>query len=378
MQTVFCDESGFTGDNLWEPEQPYFAYAAVAISEERAAEIIKEARSKFRLKSPELHAMQLLRNRTSAVKWIIENVIPTSSVILFNKRFALAGKMFEYLIEPAVSNASAILYDIGFHKFIANGLYVALLTEPTLAESGFQDFQNVMRSGDATALEHVTASLSNEGLAGFLNEIATFVTCNRRALEQEIAASPERAVPRWMLELTTTALISLLTSLSGDEMMPLSVICDDSKPLLTQAEMFDGFVGREDCRAIICDGRRHQLTFNLAHPIRFGSSKAVAGLQLADLVAGSAVFALKRPDDDFSSFWREISESAIHKNSVIPELREFDLSSERGLVNAIVLKGLVERSVLGRNLALEMPELVAFAEHSGRRLLVEEAASESD
>lgn len=48
----------------------------------------------------------------------------------FQKQYSLAGKFFEYLIEPMVSDVNSFYYDSGFHKFIANGLYFAAADYP--------------------------------------------------------------------------------------------------------------------------------------------------------------------------------------------------------------------------------------------------------
>lgn len=45
IYTVYCDESGFTGNNLLDKSQPVFAYAAVAIEPESAEAILQTARS---------------------------------------------------------------------------------------------------------------------------------------------------------------------------------------------------------------------------------------------------------------------------------------------------------------------------------------------
>ena len=76
-----------------------------------------------------------------------------------------------------------------------------------------------------------------------------------------------------MLELTITGLTSLLASISGKGMAPLSIACDESKPLLSQAGMFDGFIGRTDYHEMSVNGRTNQITFNLAHEIKIGSFK---------------------------------------------------------------------------------------------------------
>lgn len=381
MTTVFCDESGFTGENLWQEDQPYFVYAAVSVTDGEASAIVESVRREFSIQASELHAAQLIKrsNGRRAVMSVVESLVARSSVVIFHKRYSLAGKMFEYLVEPAIADGNSIFYDIGFHKFIANGLYLALLSEPSTTAQTFADFQEVMRTGDAAKLEHMTNGMCMEGMAGFLGQISTFIACNREAIQEEIVAcESDDGIPRWMLELTTTALISLLASLSGTEMRPLSVTCDDSKPLLHQAEMFDSFVNRSDYHEMNFDGRSNQITFNLAHKIKFASSKTTHGLQLADLVAGAAAFAMKRPDDDFASFWRNTCSETVHQNSVVPDFSECDLSTERGVVNAFVLNELVDRSVQGQGLLQNMGRFIRFAKEIAPQFLSEQEARIGD
>jgi hypothetical protein len=51
---IFCDEAGSTGPDLLDPQQRYFAYSSVALTESEAVELIREARSRFPVQMPEL------------------------------------------------------------------------------------------------------------------------------------------------------------------------------------------------------------------------------------------------------------------------------------------------------------------------------------
>ena len=62
MKTVFCDESGFDGNNLWHPDQPYFSYAAVCIAPDEADAIIAEAMQRFKPPGNEIKTAKLLRS----------------------------------------------------------------------------------------------------------------------------------------------------------------------------------------------------------------------------------------------------------------------------------------------------------------------------
>ena len=374
MKSVYCDESGFTGNDLWLSEQPNFVYAAVAVEEDEAKEIVQSARTDYSIQAPELHTSQMLRYAKGkrAVRAVLEKILPSSSVIFFHKRYSLAGKMFEYLIEPAISDGNSMFYNIGFNKFVATGLYCALLADPANASEPLQDFQILMRTGDITRLDRLINGMSAEGVETFLGQLATVITCNRGDIESELTAVTNGdPVARWILELTTSALMSLLSFISGEQMTPLSVTCDESTPLLSQAEMLDSMIGRQDLRRIKFDNRTNQITFNLAHKIRFGNSKALAGIQLADMVASSTAFALKRPDDDFSCFWMERCKEIVHFNCVVPNVDEFDMSNERSVLNAFVLNELVDRSVGGRHLLHGMPQFIEIARQMSGQFLLE-------
>ena len=42
--TIYCDESGYTGPNLFLDDQRYFVYASVAISHDQAVDIVAKLR----------------------------------------------------------------------------------------------------------------------------------------------------------------------------------------------------------------------------------------------------------------------------------------------------------------------------------------------
>lgn len=375
VKTVYCDESGFTGENLLQEEQPYFVYSAVAIDADEAAVIVKGTIEKHRIQANELKAGQLVKRPRGrkAMMDVVSAIVPHSSVAVFHKRYSLAAKMFEYLIEPTISSRSSLFYDIGFHKFVANGLYMGLHLKDQAIEDVFAEFQEMMRSGDITKLNAIIAGLSQDEISGFFGQLGTIVACNQKSLHEEISTSrTEQGPPRYLLELTMTALMSLLATHGGAEMVPLKVACDNSKPLLAQAQVFDGFVGRDDLHEIKFDGRVNQITFSLAEKIEFADSTKVPGLQLADVVAGAAAFALKNPDDEFSEFWRTNCTGSLHPNSVLPDDGEFDLSNVRSVINAFVLNELVQRSVRGQSLVQDMRQFIEFAGNEAPEFLLQQ------
>lgn len=49
MTNLFCDESGFTGQDLLNPDQQYFSYSSVLMNPLEAGEIVAQVRTDFPL-----------------------------------------------------------------------------------------------------------------------------------------------------------------------------------------------------------------------------------------------------------------------------------------------------------------------------------------
>jgi len=70
--TVYCDESGFTGNQLSNRDQRYFAYASVAIEPQRGDELVAQTVRDFKLRWSELKCSRLLKNSPgrNALTWL--------------------------------------------------------------------------------------------------------------------------------------------------------------------------------------------------------------------------------------------------------------------------------------------------------------------
>ncbi len=365
MKTIFCDESGYDGNNLWHPDQPYFTYAAVCISPDEADSILAEAVARFKPPGDEIKTARLLRSNPGrkTIQWILEKITGKYQVVCCHKRYCLAGKLYEYMIEPILSNASTYFYANGLHKLIANGFYFSALANDQFANQSLVEFQQLMRDRDAKKLVSVVDSLAQRspGADQFMNSVLTIIVCNQAEIQSELkmfeGENGESGAAKWILELSVTALRSLLAELSGEEMVPLIVTCDDSKPLKAGQDFMDAMVGRTDCRKLDFDGLSGQLTFNLAEKIRFAGSVACCGVQLADVAASSANFALKNQDSSFARYWRETHGDSLHEQSIFPDASILDLTSFQAVKNTMILQELAARSIRKESLTGNLMQL---------------------
>ncbi len=69
---------------------------------------------------------------------------------MHDKKFALSSKFFEYVFEPMISSGSRFFYEIDFHLFISNILYIILRTQRSPGEDVLNRFLDMMRRREST------------------------------------------------------------------------------------------------------------------------------------------------------------------------------------------------------------------------------------
>ena len=118
---IHCDESGFSGNNLSDDGSPYFVFAGVLISAPEAEALVSEMKRTYRIQG-EMKGANLTKhpNGRKAIAAILEGSASKAKVTIADKRFALAGELFEYIFEPALTANNGFFYEVGFHVFIAN------------------------------------------------------------------------------------------------------------------------------------------------------------------------------------------------------------------------------------------------------------------
>ena len=107
--------------------------------------------------------------------------------MMANKEYALAGKFFEYIFEPALASRNSFFYEIEFHKFIATFLHVSAQAGDPDAIEVLEGFSGLMRSQDPQQLETILAVLDRLDQSSPLAKIVTFALCNRKSIEDELA-----------------------------------------------------------------------------------------------------------------------------------------------------------------------------------------------
>lgn len=162
-RTIFFDESGFTGYNLLDPQQPVFSIASVDISEDRAEEILGASFPRYQ--GAEFHFTNIWRSghRQGLRQFCnhLHEVADRSFCYATDKRFAVLTKIMDFLVEPAITDAGYDFYDDGFCWKYSNYVHYGLtqFAPPELLDCLLKFYQEFSRTPNQQSLALLQARL---------------------------------------------------------------------------------------------------------------------------------------------------------------------------------------------------------------------------
>ncbi len=223
-QLICCDEAGFTGDHLLDPDQRYFAYASHDLGLAEANALLSGVRSRNRrVQMPELKASRLLKTDygRAFLRDVLEHIEDRYIITLFDKRLSLMSKFFEYIYEPVLQSNNLLFYRNNFHRFITNFLYLSLFDEPLQGLAA--EFEAFIRTLDPTRAPVLLGSAQRSEESPLIGQILRFARGYNVAIARE---TQHLRSGKWILDLSTTALFSHLTTW-GERYEIIEVVCDD-------------------------------------------------------------------------------------------------------------------------------------------------------
>jgi len=311
MIEVYFDEAGYTGNRLLDKEQPYYCYAGVRTDERP---ITQEDISCILLASkcqmPELKGARLVRSSSGrdVLRTLWKEYGSNCRLIIHDKKYALACKMFEYIFEPILAAKSSLLYRNRFHRYIAAVLFDSFEKGHASSVDLFAAFERFARNPNDNKLErYVSTKIATD--TEVISLIFKFARNNIEIFRNELeSGSTDHG---WLLDLTETSLYCLLVDYAGNGNTPIKAYCDRSDPLMVHSKILNAFIGDERILYQKLGGLENRLNFNLAAPICLVDSKAFAPIQVADAFASSVAFALRSLDDEFSKEIFELSRASL-------------------------------------------------------------------
>jgi len=113
---IACDESGFSGSNLLDPESPVITHASVDLDVPEAADLVAVLQSRFRRRgTTEYKSNLLLRpEQRPALEWFLTTLRGHAHVHVIDKTSYVAGRVIELLVdEPSYGDGTRLARDHG-------------------------------------------------------------------------------------------------------------------------------------------------------------------------------------------------------------------------------------------------------------------------
>lgn len=287
MECFRIDESGYTGFDLLNPEQPFQGAAAVAISNEEAKFLIKEHFP--RLQAAELKYRALARRPKNRPRLLalLGDIHKNHRCVTYvcDKRFLLLLMFLDYAVEPFYYERGVDFYANGQNYALASVLYYA---GPALL--GQKAFDALL-----SAFQLAVKEKTPEALADL---VISARKTNWHKLPEAIGPLAYYAAPECLSEIskpgvsTDAAFIVLQSLISRMEAMmdePYRVEHDQSKNLHTYHALLEKFINHDEkvvfnLTEITCIEFPLKLTY-----VSQVDSKASPAVQVADVMVGAAI-----------------------------------------------------------------------------------------
>lgn len=287
MECFRIDESGYTGFDLLNPEQRFQGAAAIAISDEDAARLIK---THFpRLQAPELKYRALSRRPGNHphLLGLLRDVLQGYKCVTYvcDKRFLLVMMFLDWAVEPFYYERGVNFYQDGQHYGM--GSLLQLLGPTILGEAEFEAmlaaFQKAVKEKSPDSLRDLVAAVRRTRWREFpeaLGPLAQYADPDCLRAIATPGVSTDAAI------IVLQALISRMEVLTDG---PYRVEHDESKNLATYHDLLQAFIDHTEAAEF-----RSSAIAGVKFPLKLTEvvqvdSKTSPAVQLADVMIGAAI-----------------------------------------------------------------------------------------
>lgn len=289
---VAFDESGNTGQNLLDPNQPYFALASVHFESSELAEILDI----FDSSAIELHFKSLkkyTKSRNQIIQFCNLGSINYSNVKYYvaDKKYSLIAHIVDRFIEPVMYNMGKDIVKDRSNIVMANVLYsiCGQSKNKALVDDFLSAFQTFIREPSDETIQNFYASTSSlnkpENPHLFLDMIES-----SRAIKGEIISGIES----YSIDLTLPLFIVLADRWNKEFDSKFEITHDDSKAVDFWQSLLSLLSDSDKMENKEVGFGENKMTYPLNFTkLELVDSKRYPQVQVADLIASAICFGLK-------------------------------------------------------------------------------------
>lgn len=336
MITYRVDESGYTGFNLLDKEQPIQGATAVGLSNEDAKILIE--RNFPELKAKELKFRSLIRRENNIPKIInlIREVLSEYSVVTYvcDKKYLLNLMFMDSAVEPFYYALGRNFYENGYNHAAASFFMRAgpSILGKTIYNNVIDYFQFAVKAKTAASLHKFVNSIKSANwkiIPEILGPIGKFQCPNCLEEISNIDSSTDAAL---------TVMVAIISHLEKYNEVPYLLEHDKSKNLTKYHEVLLALIENKENKSF----RSTKIT-SLDFPLKLKSvtqvdSKDSPAVQIADIIIGATIAACGKitglipnsliPSDELLSLYKDEQFIWLFPSGNPQEDREFFAGSQ--------------------------------------------------
>jgi hypothetical protein len=287
MKNIFIDESGYTGEDLLNQDQPFFVLASHDIEEDECRKLKTTYFSEVNATELKYSFLKKSKNQQDMVLNFLTDFLfkkDNYKTCVAYKKYVLVQKIVDFLVEPYMFDLGEDLYKDGQNIAMSNMLYYCL---PSLGSKSFFEkllnkFQNFMRNKNRKNYDelffHINLIYGNKDLDSLLGIL--------RPCDEIIGSNLIDRIPPHALDLSFTFGMLMMSQWRDTTKDEIVLIHDKTSNMSKQILEWQAVMSCEiDEQTIGWYKRKLNLPINIKET-KFVSSKDWIGLQIADILAG--------------------------------------------------------------------------------------------
>jgi len=287
MECFRIDESGYTGFDLLNAEQPFQGAAAAAINDDEAARLIKEHFPRLQARELKYRALSKRPGSQPHLLALLRDLLQDYKCVahVCDKRFLLVLKFVDYAVEPYYHERGVNLYADGQNYTMASLL--TIVGPGMLGPQPFEDllvaFQRAMKDKTSESLKALVAAARRTNWPAFKEGLSPLAV---HAAPECLGAIATPGVTTDIAMVVMQALISRMEIMAEG---PYRVEHDESKNLATYHDLLQAFIGHTgEIELRQSDIASFKFPLKLTE-VKQIDSKASPAVQLADVLIGAAL-----------------------------------------------------------------------------------------
>ncbi|HIF9374884.1 TPA: DUF3800 domain-containing protein [Photobacterium damselae] len=292
IPTIYFDESGNTGSNLLDNDQPVFTLASCDFSQKEADRLLLLIGSRA---DSELHFKRLKRNKAGQdgiIRMLRDPAVNPTSVKMnvFLKRFMVTSKIVDLLIEHMLHLRGVDLYINGQNIALSNMLFICLQSfcSEDLVDEMYKLFVNMIKEQTPASIEAFYSSVElvkvSSSSEDFKSDIVQILE-TKQVIDSALANLDKSA-----LDPSIPALFAQCIQWGKEYPKGFHLVHDDSHSVEKQREMFAMFMDwTQENVELGYDRRKFNLPLK-GKSLKFADSKKHKQVQVADIIASSFAY----------------------------------------------------------------------------------------